>query len=266
MQEKHEVVAYGRTAELLAYGKDQVLKVFRPGIPVETVEEEYRISLSVYCSGVVTPRPFEIINYHDRQGIIYQKASGVTMLQTISQKPWLINKEAARMARLHAEMHIKNVANLPSQKEILKESIAKVQILTDAEKERIICDLKRLKEGNQCCHGDFHPDNIILGDKEWIIDWMTGMTGNPAGDVARTILLLKLGTMPEGAPKLVVCLFTMLRKYMLQKYIFHYIQHSNIRYEEIDDWIVPVAAARLNDWIPEKEKQELVDLIRKRLK
>ncbi|MET1174803.1 phosphotransferase [Paenibacillus amylolyticus] len=50
------------------------------------------------------------------------------------------------------------------------------------------------------CHGDFHPDNVMLseaGDQYWVIDCMTGMSGDPAGDVARSWVILMSATLPE---------------------------------------------------------------------
>jgi hypothetical protein len=42
-------------------------------------------------------------------------------------------------------------------------------------------------------------------------------------------------------------------------------KNSAIHLKEIEDWILPIAAARLTEWIPENEKQEIVNLIRQRL-
>lgn len=46
----------------------------------------------------------------------------------------------------------------------------------------------------------------------WIIDWMTGMAGNPSGDIARSLLFLTYGTMPEGTPKIVSIIVNFLRQ------------------------------------------------------
>ncbi|PKQ90267.1 hypothetical protein CXK86_14320 [Paenibacillus sp. BGI2013] len=35
------------------------------------------------------------------------------------------------------------------------------------------------------------------GDQYWVIDWMTGMSGDPAGDVARSWVILMSATLPE---------------------------------------------------------------------
>ncbi|MFD1910018.1 phosphotransferase family protein [Paenibacillus rhizoplanae] len=53
--------------------------------------------------------------------------------------------------------------------------------------------LAELPDGEKLCHGDFHPDNILMDDKLWVIDWMTGVRGNPAADVARSVIMFSIG-------------------------------------------------------------------------
>lgn len=262
MKQGHEVIAFGRTAEILTYDQDRVLKLYRSYIPVAFVEAEFKISMSVYHAGIASPEPFEIIDYDGRKGIVYQRVSGKTMLKSISEKPWSVGKEAVRMARVHHNIHEQSVSGLPKQKEILTERIEQAPILSLQEKEKIIEYLSSLREDSKLCHGDFHPDNIILGDREWIIDWMTGMVGNPAGDVARTVLLLRLGTMPDEIPRVIKYMISRIRKQLLNRYLIAYNKESKLNNQEINQWIVPVAAARLCESIPDQEKNELVKLIR----
>lgn len=258
-----EIIAFGRTAEILSHGNQQVIKLFRSGMPEQLIEAEYNISNDVFHLGISCPQPIELINYEDRKGIIFNRVVGITMLKSITKKLWTVNKEAKRMARIHCRIHQKSVLNFPKQKDILIERILQAPIISSKEKERIITNLKDLKDDVKLCHGDYHPDNIILGEKEWIIDWMTGMAGNPAGDVARTILLLKLGSMPDKTPKIIKGLVSAIRNKILKTYIKEYTKNSELTIEEINQWIVPVATARLCEWIPEKEKKVLVELIRR---
>ncbi|MNP41930.1 Phosphotransferase enzyme family protein [compost metagenome] len=187
------------------------------------------------------------------------------MLHIITKKPWTLNGITKKMAQFHSDIHSKVVSDLPNQKEFLKVNILEAPLLSTGEKECTINYLESLKEGNRLCHGDFHPDNIIIGSKDFTLDWMTGMMGNPVGDVARTTLLLKMGTMPEETPKIMVYIVSQIRNQLLKKYLKHYKTISTIESKEVEDWILPVAAARLNEWIPEQEKQALVQLVRQRL-
>lgn len=127
MQNGHEVIAFGRTAELLAYGNQYVLKLFRSGIPIPLIEAEFSISNSVFHAGISSPQPVEIINHGDRKGIVYQKIQGMTMLKAISKKPWSFNKEATRMAEIHLKIHEKTILDLPKQKDKLRKELSKLQ-------------------------------------------------------------------------------------------------------------------------------------------
>jgi thiamine kinase-like enzyme len=231
-------------------------------MPEIAIQEEYQVSTIVFDSGITTPQPIKLIHYADRMGIVYQRIEGSTMLKSFTRKPWAISKETSKMATLHAEIHGKTVRNLPSQRARLIDRIQHAPLLSDEDKEKILTLLLQLRDDTKLCHGDFHPDNIIVGQREWIIDWMTGMAGNPAGDVARTILLLQLGTMPERTPKIIVNLFCRIRKQMVKTYLKEYVRVTNLSEQEINQWLVPVAAARLSEWIPEDEKQKLVELIK----
>lgn len=262
----NEIIAVGRTAEILSYGKDQILKLFRTGIPEHLSSDEFNISRAVFNLGLSCPRPIEIIDYEGRKGIIYSQVVGLTMLKTLEKKLWTTTKQGKKMATLHRDIHSRSVSNLPKQRDILIDRIQHAPLLTTEEKSTIILKLMALKEDTKLCHGDFHPDNIMLGEKqEWVIDWMTGMEGNPAGDVARTILMLKLGSTSEETPKIISGLISLIRNKLRAAYTKEYLNNSEITMEEINQWMVPVAAARLTEWLPDQEKKELVEFIRSSL-
>lgn len=86
MANTNEIIAVGRTAEILSYGKDQILKLFRPGIPEHLSSDEFNISSAVFNLGLSCPRPIEIIDYEGRKGIIYSQVVGVTMLKTLEKR------------------------------------------------------------------------------------------------------------------------------------------------------------------------------------
>ncbi|MWV44532.1 phosphotransferase [Paenibacillus sp. HJL G12] len=265
MNKNEEVIAAGRTAELFACEHQRVLKLFRDGIPRELAEKEFKISEAMYQSGISVPQPFEMREKEGRLGIVYEKAEGMTMLAAISQNPGIVEAEARRMAKLHAEIHKGNVEGLTRQKALLASQIAEAPFLTEDEKNKIVAGLDLLEEGFVICHGDYHPDNIIVGSKVWVIDWMTATSGNPAADVARTLLMLRTGTLPEELPPQVQELFARIREQLTSVYLQEYMNITGISYDNIKCWMVPVAAARLVEWIPEKEKEKLLDLIRKPL-
>jgi hypothetical protein len=266
MLQTTKILAFGRTADLIEYDDKHVLKLFKNGLPVHLVNEEYEISLQVHQSGMTVPEPIKKTEMNDRPGIVYERAYGETMLSRIIKKPWSVWTEASRLSQTHLDMHTRTVKGLPKQKELLHRKINDAPLLTVMEKSKIVERLRLLPEGQRLCHGDFHPDNVIIGQRLWVIDWMTGMTGNPAGDVARTILLLRMGTLPDGTPAMLAILFAFIRNQLAKRYTKHYLKGSRITAGELEEWMVPIAAARLCEWVPDEEKQNLIDLIRTKLK
>ncbi|WMT42776.1 hypothetical protein RE628_11075 [Paenibacillus sp. D2_2] len=57
----------------------------------------------------------------------------------------------------------------------------------------------------------------------------------------------------------------MLRRKIKNEYLKHYLMVTGRSFAEVDQWILPVAAARLVEWVPEEEKKELMLEIKKRL-
>lgn len=148
---------------------------------------------------------------------------------------------------------------------MLAHNIGNAPLLHEEEKQRIIRYLEGLPDDNKLCHGDFHPDNVLMGQTPFIIDWMTAAVGSPAADAARTLILLGMGTLPQGTPRFIVWVVSVLRKRLREQYQKRYIELSGISLSEIERWTMPVAAARLVEWVPEEEKNQLVQWVRERL-
>nr|WP_269144227.1 aminoglycoside phosphotransferase family protein [Clostridium guangxiense] len=118
-------------------------------------------------------------------------------MKVLSTNPWKLSKEAHRLTKLHKSIQQKIDFQLPKYTDRLKSSISKVDLLSDDIKEKLYNYIDTLPDDNILCHGDFHPDNILITkDNAIIIDWMTAAKGNPLADVARTSVMLKFGNVP----------------------------------------------------------------------
>jgi len=256
-------IAVGRTAEIMEYDNEQVLKLFRSDLPEQLIGLEFNNSKAVHETGVHCPKPIDIREYAGRKGILYARISGSTMLQTLFQNPSILTEEARKFAAIHIDIHRRSVEKVPAQKERLEEQIKHAPIMTAQEKDQVIERLRKLPDDYQLCHGDFHPDNIIHGEAtDWVIDWMTATRGNPAGDVARTYLILKFGQVSEEMPQDIQAMVAQVRNRILEIYLEEYLNQSSITMNGILEWTIPIAAARLGEWIPEEEKQQLHEWIR----
>lgn len=266
-EELPKVIGQGRTADILAYRKERIIKLYKEWIPEQDVVLEYEISKWAYSFGLPTPEPFEITSLYGRPGIVFQRITGHSLLSGMIRQPQTVQKHTGILAKLHAELHAYPADGIPrKQKHTLRDQIQAAPLLLGQEKDRIIHYLEGLPDGQWLCHGDFHPDNVLLSEGAWIVDWMNGMSGHPAGDAARTILLFSLGTMPDGTPEETAKLVDDLRKKMKSVYIKEYTRITGQSYTDIDPWILPVAAARLAESPPEAERYKFLEIIRERLR
>jgi len=89
--------------------------------------------------------------------------------------------------------------------------------------------LEVMPSHDKVCHGDFRPDNIIIGGGgKFIIDWSHLTQGNASADVAMSYLIFWLG----GKNELAKC------------YLESYSEKSGTPVQYIKKWIPIVAAAQ----------------------
>jgi len=248
-------LGHGRTAELFAWGDDQVLKLFHAGVPRARAEHEAGVSRAVHEAGVASPAVGGIVEVSGRPGIIYERISGPSMLEAVSARPWRLLRLARLLAELQAGMHACLAPELPLQRQRLRDRIGGTALLTAAGREAALRALEQLPTGSALCHGDFHPDNILLSPRgPVVIDWPDATQGHPLADVARSSLLLRLGAPPAGrASRLLLAA----RRWFHHLYLRRYLELRPASRQELAAWQLPVAAARLSERIPEEQAEVL---------
>jgi uncharacterized protein (TIGR02172 family) len=265
-----KVIGRGRTADVLDIrDKDKkVIKLFHEKMPFDYIEKEYEISRLINTLGIPSPNAEAFLKSENKWGIVYEKIIGRNFTQVISSQPLLLKKNAIIFAKIQASFHTKSTDKLASQKEYLSRKISETNLLSIEEKDEIINYLKQLPDDNKICHGDYHTDNIILKDgKPMVLDWLTGTSGNPCGDVARTLILIRFAYLPQDLPKTTKLLIQSGRKAFAKFYLSSYIKLTNISAESIEKWLLPVMAARLveSESIHESETQLLLKELRFKL-
>lgn len=255
-------IAEGRTAEIFAWGNDQVIKLYRAGWDKGDAEYEYTKALASQASGFAVPAVGDLIEVNGRAGIVYQRLDGITLLQQIQTDKRKFLAAARQMAALHVEMHTKSGQDLPSQKETLKRKIKRADLEVGTT-QAVLKHLAELPEGDKLCHGDFHPDNIFLSQSGTvIIDWVDAVRGHPMGDSARThFLIAQSGAPPNTLLERVMQLSRMI---FYRTYIRNYIRLSGVSLSELEAWKLPVYAGRLSEGIKE-ERPGILAFIRRKL-
>jgi uncharacterized protein (TIGR02172 family) len=250
-------IGVGRTAEVYAWGDHQILKLYRADMPREWVHHEARIGQIVADAGVHAPAIGDTVEVDGRLGILYERITGPSMLDALAHQPWRLPSLARQFAQVHATMHACARPELPSQRQSLSRAIAYASGLDDVVRQRILVALDRMPGGESVCHGDYHPGNIILSPHgPVVIDWMTACHGNALADVARTMLLLRVGVLPQDTPLAQRVMTPLIRRAFLAAYLKAYRALRSLSEAEIEAWLPILAAARLNEGI-EAEKTQL---------
>lgn len=250
------LVGQGRTAEIYTWGTNQILKLFRRGWPLSVVEQEAHISRTVHEMGLPVPAPGGVIEVDGRHGILYERIDGPSMLRQLGAKPWTAIQSLHVFADLHARMHAHTVREFPSQRQHLTHLIQQASPLPAEWTAAALTALNQLPDGSCLCHGDYHPDNVLMSPNgPIIIDWSEATSGNPIADVARTSLILRMGAPPPGGMSRLLIGPT--RAVAQTTYVRRYMKRYPASRDELAAWHLPIAAARLGAGIPE-EKQRLL--------
>lgn len=247
-------IAKGRTAEIFLWNDRHILKLYRDWCPPDWVDYEARIARAVYDAGVPSPAAGEIVEVDGRRGLIYERLEGISMLQEINTRPWLLLKQARSLAELHVKIHKQSISGLPLYKDRLRYDIRNTPHLDEDLRSKALTRLESLPAGTNLCHGDYHPGNVLITKNgPVVIDWMTASAGTPWTDAARTSLLLSIGA--KGAGKLVSPVVRMMVRLYHRMYLNHYrLLTPTTTGNELQHWSPLIAAARLSeDIIPERE-------------
>lgn len=249
MSLSHPPMATGRTAEIYDWNDHQVLKLFYAWAPRSSVHYEAQIARAICAAGLPVPQVGELVEIEGRLGLEYQKLSGPAMGQMLLVRPWTILRAARQLAELHVTIHaVRGVKNIPSQHERLRYKIEAAQGLPEQLKTAALTALAGMPTGQQLCHGDFHPWNVLMTDAGAIvIDWVDATCGSPPADVARTAVLIEGSRQSSNniGEKLAAGWFW-------RAYVRHYFDLRPGGQDEYRRWWPLVAAGRMSEDIPEQ--------------
>ncbi len=254
------LLTQGRTAEVYAWRENRILKLFYDWVPAEWAQHECDIGRLIAGTTLPTPRMVDSREVGGRQGIIYERVNGPSMLKLISSRPWLVLRMARQFAELHTLIHRQAGKGLIPLRPSLKMSIEQAELPADL-RARALGILEKLADYDRLCHFDFHPDQVLMtANGPVIIDWMTALQGDPLADVARTSVLFLVGQVPYGGGAM-RALVNLYRGFFYRAYLGRYLELNRGRTrDEIQRWMIPIAAARLQEAIP-GEREALIKLI-----
>ncbi|KEO84836.1 phosphotransferase family protein [Tumebacillus flagellatus] len=253
-----EMIGQGRTAEVYAWGDGKILKLYREGFPTSWVDYEFRVAQAVNEAGVQAPLAYERVSTDGREGIVYERLEGGTLLEAL-HIGWSPQQIGEALADLHAGMHAVEEKNewVPSLRARLESEIAGAQGVSEDVRAQVLDLLANLSDGRALLHGDFHPENVLLTTTRGpvVIDWVTVVTGHPLADVARTSLLLSLAQLPPGLDGNPV--IEAMRQTIHDAYLARYQEVTGTTPADLLPWQIVSAASRLSESLPDAELERV---------
>jgi uncharacterized protein (TIGR02172 family) len=249
-------IGFGKSSEIFEIENNRVHKLYFNVTPYDDIIAEYEATRKINNLGLPSAICYDLIQHNGRYGIVLDKINGVTMMKYMRKYPMVTMEQAKKLAQLHASIHTIQNPNLSQNIDLLRQCIDAVNLIPDTDKNKIYKYLKVLPAGNSLCHGDFHPENILLSNqKHFIIDWMKATQGNSCSDVARTDLLLRNGVSANKKIGIEQIIIDIIRRKFADTYLNTYIKSTTVKPESISDWKLPHMAAMLNDELLNSAKE-----------
>ena len=242
-----EPLGRGQTADVYAVGEGRVRKLFHDGTATTVATREAENTRLAEAAGLPVPAVHDVLTVEGRPAIVFDRVDGRSMQARLLARPWTVRRAARRLAQLHAEIHATAPTGGRSLRDRWDAEIRAAPGRTPSTRQQVRSHLDRLPAGDRLCHGDFHPANVLVGDDgPVVIDWLDAGVGPPAADVARTNLLLRFAAI-DGNPiqRAFVSLFRRL-------YLRASLARQPVSLELVRAWELPLAAARLNEGVPEE--------------
>jgi aminoglycoside phosphotransferase (APT) family kinase protein len=260
-----ELIGEGREAEIFAWDDDTVLRLLRPGFDPARVQGEAEAMRAAAAGGVAVPRVCDTITVDGRAGLVMDRVDGPDLITLMGRRPWTIPRAARIVGTAQARMH--EVVAPPDLDDLRSHARFKIEATTGLPTELAelaLATLDTLPDGDRLCHGDVHPGNVLLGSRgPAVIDWTNATRGDPAGDVARTRLMLQLGAVQEYMPALIRRLSAFGRGGFFRLYVRAYARARPVDAELVARWEIVRAADRLLEGI-EPERPALLEFLERR--
>ncbi|MBR0932901.1 phosphotransferase [Bradyrhizobium jicamae] len=181
-----EMINQGGTADIHAWAPGQVVKLFKEGFSPQLVRQEARITRAVFAAGAPAPEVFGEVTLDGRFGIVLGRLDGPTLLQVTRSGAVTFAGAGAIIASLVLSVH--RMSPPPDVLYLRPWMESAFRLTSDIVPKHIASGTLALVDRLQhpedgLCHGDIHPQNVIMtSDGPRLIDWTFSIRAPAAFD------------------------------------------------------------------------------------
>jgi aminoglycoside phosphotransferase (APT) family kinase protein len=209
----------------------------------------------------------ETIEVDGRPGIVFERCDATSMLEHLLASPDTWPQFADRLASLHAAVHTRPGAGLPRQRERLHDAVVRADALSQSARQAVLARLARREDGGSLCHGDFNPAQVVGSEAAPVIlDWFDATCGDPAADVATTLIALRHAALPATLGARDHVALDAVRHAFAERYLSGYRTRRRLDDDAMHAWLPIAAAARLSRRTGQTERAALLDIVGEFLK
>lgn len=180
-------IAQGNTADIFEYEENKIIKLYRKDFPEEAILKEFSNTLKINALNIPSPEAYRVFFQDGVFAAIYEKIDGKTLDKIEDENEKL--KAISKSFELQKKINSIQTEDFENYKDFL---LAQIKDKNNPENFETIRKIKHLPSGNFLCHGDFHPQNIILKKDGSLcpIDFMNSVSGPAEFDIAWTYRIL----------------------------------------------------------------------------
>ncbi|WP_312373136.1 aminoglycoside phosphotransferase family protein [Lachnoclostridium sp.] len=239
---EHKMIGQGNTANVYEWEDGKVLKLFHQGCSIDSVKREYENAKRLNLMNFPKPMVFDIVTVSEQNGILYDKVNGNCMFD------WLMATGdmkgcAEKIAQLQDKINENKAYEFMYYKEFLRNNLQRFVLTGGMEAksqgEEMLHLLTTLKDGENLCHGDYHPGNIFIEeDKVSVIDFMNCCRGPREYDIARSLYLIQYSPIPQNMPGVEEVLK------VREQLADYYLNYMKVSREELKDYLTVITVSR----------------------
>jgi hypothetical protein len=128
-------LANGRTSVVLAYGRESVVKVPRPGVPPHWARVEAEITESVHSAGLPCPEVRGLVEVDGRESVIFERVDGPSLWTLILDQPDDVDRWSTVLVQVQASIRAAgSLSGLPKMENRLLSKVLEADGLTDEQR------------------------------------------------------------------------------------------------------------------------------------